>query len=76
MKIIRAVKRYIESAKTEEYILKYLAARDPRGDSKVVRLIDTFERKGNYFMIFERLGLSLYEILKKNNFVGFPMKYV
>jgi CDC-like kinase len=56
MKIIRAVERYVESARTEENILRYLEARDPRGDSKVVRLHDCFERKGNYCMVFERVN--------------------
>jgi hypothetical protein len=53
--VIRAVERYVESAKTEEYILKYISARDPKGDSKLVRLYEAFERKGNYCMIFERV---------------------
>lgn len=33
-------------------------------------LIDKFHYKANYFMIFEKLGSSLYDVLKKNNYKG------
>ena len=54
-KIIRAVERYVESAKAEEYILKYLDARDHFQNKKIVKLYECFQRKQNYCMIFERV---------------------
>ena len=44
-------------------------------NSKVGEFInDTFHYKKNYCMIFETLGMSLYEILKKYKYRGFSMK--
>ncbi|CAD8075908.1 unnamed protein product [Paramecium sonneborni] len=76
MKCIRAVERYIESAKIETKILWYIQEKDKSGQFNIVRLFTSFERYDNYFMVFERLGKSLYDIIKQNNFIGFPMKYV
>jgi hypothetical protein len=45
----------VDSARTEEYILKYLEARDHHKDSKVVKFFEAFERKKNYCMVFERV---------------------
>jgi len=52
------VERYVDSARTEEYILKFLEARDHQKNSKVVKLYEAFERKGNYCMIFERVTIT------------------
>ncbi|CAD8145506.1 unnamed protein product [Paramecium pentaurelia] len=76
MKCIRAVERYIESAKIETKILWYIQDKDKSGAFNIVRLFTSFERYENYFMVFERLGKSLYDIIKQNNYIGFPMKYV
>lgn len=43
LKVIRAVERYVDSAKTEEYILKFLDAKDRTRESKIVRFIEAFE---------------------------------
>lgn len=48
-----------------------LQKKDPEGKFQIVKLIDAFEYKRNYCMIFEKLGLSLYELLKKNDYRGF-----
>lgn len=46
----------MDSAKTEEQILKFLAEKDRNHDSQVVKLYEAFERKKNYCMIFERVN--------------------
>lgn len=88
IKMIRAVERYVESAKTEVEILLDLKRKDPEGKFQIVQLIEAFEFKKNYCMIFEKLGLSLYELLKKNeyrgnfinllkaNFIGYPIDLI
>lgn len=44
--------------------------KDPDNKSQIVKLVDAFEYKKNYCMVFEKLGLSLYELLKKNDYRG------
>lgn len=76
MKIIRAVERYVESAKTEAEILKDLHGFDLEDRFHIVRLFEEFEHGKNYCMVFEKLGLSLYELLKKNDYKGYPIHLI
>jgi len=83
MKVIRAVKRYVESAQIEANILFDIKKKDPNDEFKIVRLENAFlkypdrpTREQNYFMIFEKLGKSLYDFLKMNQYQGFIYKHV
>ena len=76
LKMIRAVERYVDSAKTETEILEYILKKDPISKFHNVELVQTFNFGSNYCMVFERLGLSLYELMKKNNYRGFPIKMI
>jgi CDC-like kinase len=51
--VIRAVERYVESAKSEVQVLRYLASRDELGS--IVRLRDAFALEENYCLVFERV---------------------
>lgn len=75
--MIRAVPRYIKSAKIEVHILKdILSKNDGTGREFIVDFKEAFDFKDNYCMVFELLGLSLYEFQKKNDYKGFPITYV
>jgi serine/threonine protein kinase len=76
MKVIRAVDRYIDSAKTETEILTYLKKNDPEDKYHIVKLKSAFDFEKNYCMVFEKLGMSLYDFLKKNNYRGFKIDYI
>ncbi|KAJ8609878.1 hypothetical protein CTAYLR_007504 [Chrysophaeum taylorii] len=41
-----------------------------------VKLLATFDFRGHYCLVFERLGVSLYELLKSNNYRPFREKTV
>eukprot|EP00440_Ansanella_granifera_P051628 gb/GFBE01055974.1/.p1 GENE.gb/GFBE01055974.1/~~gb/GFBE01055974.1/.p1 ORF type:complete len:510 (+),score=111.59 gb/GFBE01055974.1/:1-1530(+) len=72
IKIIRDVKRYMENAKIEADILKDVRKADPHGSSRCAMMYDTFTHESKYFcLVFEPLGTSLYDFLKKNHFRGF-----
>ncbi len=62
--------------KLESKVLKYLREKDKEDKYGIVSLIEYFKYKNNYVMIFEPLGLSLYEILKISNYKGLSMKQV
>eukprot|EP00931_Biecheleriopsis_adriatica_P053836 TRINITY_DN31600_c0_g1_i1.p1 TRINITY_DN31600_c0_g1~~TRINITY_DN31600_c0_g1_i1.p1 ORF type:complete len:480 (+),score=93.91 TRINITY_DN31600_c0_g1_i1:80-1441(+) len=72
IKIIRDVKRYMENAKIEADILSDIRKADPTGSSRCAMMYDTFTHDSKFFcLVFEPLGMSLYDFLKKNDFRGF-----
>lgn len=46
---------------------------DPDGRSLCVRFYEEFEWKGHLWMVFEALGLSVYEYIKRNDFKPLPL---
>lgn len=76
IKIIRNVKRYVENAKIEADILEDIHRADPTGtSSRSAIMYDTFMHGNIHFcLVFEPLGVSLYDFLKSNGFRGFWMQ--
>ena len=78
VKIIRPVKRYIESAEIEVDILKEIKNKIMVSGSSNPNYCITLEEdfkfsdsNGEYMaLVFEKLGLSLYEYIKMNNYLG------
>lgn len=73
------MKKYHESALIEAQILRDVNDREReerRGRDEAslcVEMFGHFEHQGHCCLVFECLGLSLYEYLKKNEYRGFPM---
>jgi len=76
VKIIRAEQRYIEEAKIEARILTKLKEFDSSPAARFVIISETFEFEDTYCIVFERLGRSLYSLLRKNQFKGLPMHVI
>ena len=57
-------------------VLSTLAAQDPNAEHPVVRLLEWFNYRGHVCMVFERLGPSLYDCLRRNNYRPFPLDMV
>ena len=79
VKMVRKVKRYYESALIEADIVSDVNRRGGprgRGMSHFAIMYDAFNFHGHYCLVFESLGPSLYDILKRNKYQPFPMKYV
>jgi len=75
IKIIRDVKRYMENAKIEADILKDIRRADPSGSSGCAMMYDVFTHDQKFYcLVFEPLGVSLYDFLKNNYFRGFWMQ--
>ena len=66
--MIRAVERYVESAKEETKILKQLSNKDT--NNFIIKLYTHFTYGSNYCMIFEKLSQSIYDLLKQDNYKG------
>ena len=73
IKIVRKVKRYYESALIEAQIIREVNRRGGRGRTHCVVLHESFTFQGHYCMVFENLGPSLYDFLKRHNYQPFPM---
>ena len=70
VKVIRAVRRYVEAARIEVQVLKEVQRFDPTRQSNIVELLDDFELGENYCLVFERLGKSLFDVIKLNKYKG------
>jgi Protein kinase domain len=76
VKIVRKVRRYYDSALVEADILRDVNSRGDRGVSLCVELLDQFNMDGHCCLVFERMGSSLYDLLKRNDYAGFPLNVV
>jgi serine/threonine protein kinase len=72
IKVIRAVERYVEAAKIEAEIIEKLNSSDPEHKSHIVKLFEHFPLGDNYCLVFEKLGKSLFDVIKDNQFKGDP----
>ena len=73
IKIVRDVKRYYDSAIIEADIVKDVNRRAGRGLSHCAILYNSFTFTNHYCMVFEALGPSLYDFLKRHSYQPFPM---
>lgn len=78
IKIIRNVEKYTRNAKREAEILKDIHEADPKAAAGCVRMYETFwhqaaedEDTRFFCLVFEVLGPSLLDILKRNRYRGF-----
>ena len=76
LKIVRNVKRYYDSALIEADIVEDVNRRGGRGISHCARMFDGFSFAGHYCMVFESLGPSLYDFLKRQKYQPFPLMCV
>lgn len=72
IKIVRRVKKYTDSARIEADILRDVNASKGAGSELLVKMFFHFEFRGHCCLVFERLGCSLYDFLKANDYRPFP----
>lgn len=73
VKIIRNIQKYRDAAMIELEALNTLAANDPGQGRHCVQLLEWFDYRGHVCMVFERLGPSLYDFLRRNGYKPFPL---
>ena len=66
VKVIRADSRYIEVAEIEAKVIEKLNKADPDNLQPIVRLHETFYYRRNFFLVFEKLGKNLGEVIKES----------
>ncbi|CAN1291335.1 Serine/threonine-protein kinase AFC2 [Linum perenne] len=75
IKIVRGIKKYREAAMIEIDMLQQLGKHD-RGGHRCVQLRNWFDYRNHICIVFEKLGSSLYDFLRKNNYRSFPIDLV
>nr|XP_043639005.1 serine/threonine-protein kinase AFC2-like isoform X2 [Erigeron canadensis] len=75
IKIVRGVQKYREAAMIEIDMLQQLGKHD-RGGNRCVQLRNWFDYRNHICIVFEKLGPSLYDFLRKNNYRSFPIDMV
>lgn len=72
VKVVRDVEKYTRSAKREAKLLEDIQDADPHDKKGCVLLTDKFMHDGRFYcLVCEVLGLSLYDVLKRNHYRGF-----
>ena len=76
LKIIKNIHKYREAAKLEINVLRKLNAKDPHGVHLCVKMYDSFNYFGHMCLTFEVLGESVFDFLKSNQYVPYPLSQV
>ncbi|XP_073003443.1 serine/threonine-protein kinase AFC2-like isoform X2 [Typha latifolia] len=75
IKIVRALKKYREAAMIEIDVLQQLGKHDKSGN-RCVQIRNWFDYRNHICIVFEKLGASLYDFLRKNGYRSFPIDLV
>ncbi|KAL9266269.1 Serine/threonine-protein kinase AFC2-like protein [Drosera capensis] len=75
IKIVRGIKKYREAAMIEIEMLQQLGKHDNDGN-RCVQIRNWFDYRNHICIVFEKLGPSLYDFLRKNNYRSFPIDFV
>uniref|UniRef100_A0A0R3TBB3 dual-specificity kinase n=1 Tax=Rodentolepis nana TaxID=102285 RepID=A0A0R3TBB3_RODNA len=76
LKIIRNRPNLHEQARIEVKALKALEKHDPHGKNFTLRIFDSFTFRNHPCIVCELIGENLYEVLRRGNFEGLPMKTI
>ncbi|KAJ2723015.1 serine threonine protein kinase CMGC group [Coemansia sp. Benny D115] len=76
IKVIRAVPKYRDAAKTEIRVLQTLKRNDPSNVYQCMHVNETFDHRNHVCMIFDLLGPSVFDFLKENEFRPFSLHHV
>uniref|UniRef100_A0A7R9VL20 Protein kinase domain-containing protein n=1 Tax=Chlamydomonas euryale TaxID=1486919 RepID=A0A7R9VL20_9CHLO len=76
IKIVRNIDKYRHAAMIELEVLNTLERNNMDGTKHCVSLCDWFDYRGHVCMVFQRLGPSLFDFLRRNNYRPFPIDLV
>ncbi|KAL6747277.1 kinase-like domain-containing protein [Haematococcus lacustris] len=77
VKVIKNQPAYYHQARVEIGLLQFLNARcDPLDRHHIVRMLDFFLHRKHLCLVFEKLDVNLFELLKRNAFRGLSLSLV
>lgn len=75
IKVVRSIQKYREAAMIEIVVLQKLTKYDICG-TRCVQIRNWFDYRNHICIVFEKLGPSLYDFLRKNSYRSFPIDLV
>ncbi|KAI8568842.1 hypothetical protein RHMOL_Rhmol02G0231700 [Rhododendron molle] len=75
IKVVRSIRKYREAAMIEIDVLQNLA-KNEGGGSRCVQIRNWFDYRNHICIVFEKLGPSLFDFLKRNKYCPFPVDLV
>ncbi|XP_060201767.1 serine/threonine-protein kinase AFC1-like isoform X2 [Lycium barbarum] len=75
IKVVRSIHKYREAAMIEIDVLQKLVRHD-LGGKRCVQIRNWFDYRNHICIVFEKLGPSLYDFLRKNSYRSFPIDLV
>lgn len=75
IKVVRSISKYRDAAMIEIDVLEKLAKND-KGESHCVQILTWFDYRNHICIVFERLGPSLFDFLRRNEYSPFPVDLV
>ncbi|TMS14300.1 Dual specificity protein kinase CLK4 [Larimichthys crocea] len=76
VKIVKNIDCFREIARSEIAVLQEINSLDDDNRFACVRMMDWFDHEGHICIVFELLGLSIYEFLRQNNFLPFSVEQI
>eukprot|EP00818_Percolomonas_sp_WS_P005031 CAMPEP_0117444568 /NCGR_PEP_ID=MMETSP0759-20121206/5310_1 /TAXON_ID=63605 /ORGANISM="Percolomonas cosmopolitus, Strain WS" /LENGTH=762 /DNA_ID=CAMNT_0005236643 /DNA_START=472 /DNA_END=2761 /DNA_ORIENTATION=+ len=76
IKIIRSLRKYTEAAQIEINVLNDIKDRDLDDQFHCIRLLRSFTFRGHMCLVFPLYGTSIFDFMKKNNYIGFTMTHI
>ncbi|XP_050227801.1 serine/threonine-protein kinase AFC3 [Mercurialis annua] len=76
IKVVRSIRKYRVAAMIEVDVLQRIAKNDKARNSHCVQIRNWFDYRNHICIVFEKLGPSLYDFLKRNKYCPFPVDLV
>jgi len=76
LKIVRNERRFLQQAKKEVKILEHILKEDKEDTANMVHIMNSFIFRGHACIVFELMSINMYELIKKNKFLGFTVRLV
>ncbi|XP_059640339.1 serine/threonine-protein kinase AFC3 isoform X2 [Cornus florida] len=75
IKVVRSIRKYRDAAMIEVDVLQHLSKND-KIESHCVQIRNWFDYRNHICIVFEKLGPSLFDFLKRNKYHPFPVDLV
>ncbi|XP_051151452.1 serine/threonine-protein kinase AFC3-like isoform X1 [Andrographis paniculata] len=75
IKVVRSISKYRDAAMIEIDVLQCLAEHE-KDDSHCVKMLTWFDYRNHICIVFEKLGPSLFDFLKRNRYFPLPVDLV
>ena len=76
VKIIRNKKKFEFQAKVEVKVLLDIKKNDQKDKSNIIKLLNHFTFRNHICLTFDLFSVNLYELIKTNDYKGFPLDIV